>query len=99
MLKHARWADQLVTHQLLGAPVNYDLTPRSDLYQQRAEHDVIKKTRSGPSPYVVGAQFVTAAIAEFGLDTFNRIWPNPELIPLASELADPGIWHKRVASA
>ncbi|MEO8329667.1 MAG: zinc-dependent metalloprotease [Candidatus Nanopelagicales bacterium] len=46
--------------------------------------------------YRDGAAFVRAAIAEAGLDGFNRVWESPETLPTRDELHDPSSWLRRM---
>ncbi|MBZ3906547.1 zinc-dependent metalloprotease [Streptomyces griseiscabiei] len=42
-----------------------------------------------------GIRFVEAAVEALGVDTFNRIWHTPDLVPLAGELTAPERWFSR----
>lgn len=46
--------------------------------------------------YRDGAVFVRHVIDEVGLDGFNAVWSGPDTLPLATEIADPGAWVRRV---
>jgi coenzyme F420 biosynthesis associated uncharacterized protein len=46
--------------------------------------------------YRNGAVFVRGAIAEVGMDGFNRVWAAPENLPSRDEIADPTAWVRRV---
>jgi coenzyme F420 biosynthesis associated uncharacterized protein len=46
--------------------------------------------------YRNGAAFVRGAIAEVGMEGFNKVWVSPENLPSREEIADPAAWVRRV---
>lgn len=46
--------------------------------------------------YRNGAVFVRGAIAEVGMEGFNKVWVSPENLPSRAEIADPSAWVRRV---
>ncbi|TFI36338.1 hydrolase, partial [Micrococcus endophyticus] len=46
--------------------------------------------------YRDGQRFVSAAVAELGMDGFNVVWDAPELLPTEDELHRPERWTARV---
>ena len=46
--------------------------------------------------YAQGSQFVSAVVAEAGMDTFNRVWTSPETLPTKDEITAPARWLERV---
>lgn len=46
--------------------------------------------------YRNGAAFVRGAIAEVGMEGFNKVWVSPENLPSREEIADPATWVRRV---
>jgi coenzyme F420 biosynthesis associated uncharacterized protein len=47
--------------------------------------------------YEQGSRFVSAVVAEAGMDGFNRVWTSPETLPTRAEIAEPREWLERVA--
>jgi coenzyme F420 biosynthesis associated uncharacterized protein len=47
--------------------------------------------------YAEGARFVRAVVDAGGMQTLNRVWSGPELLPDRSEIKDPPAWLRRVA--
>jgi coenzyme F420 biosynthesis associated uncharacterized protein len=46
--------------------------------------------------YVEGSRFVRTVVDQVGLDSFNAVWTSPNTLPTKAEIADPGLWVKRV---
>jgi coenzyme F420 biosynthesis associated uncharacterized protein len=46
--------------------------------------------------YAEGSRFVAAAVAEVGMEGFNRVWDSAETLPTLVELRDPPSWVARV---
>ncbi|HEX6249101.1 MAG TPA: zinc-dependent metalloprotease [Nocardioidaceae bacterium] len=46
--------------------------------------------------YRNGAAFVRGAIAEVGMEGFNKVWVSPENLPSRDEIGDPAAWVRRV---
>jgi coenzyme F420 biosynthesis associated uncharacterized protein len=46
--------------------------------------------------YRNGAAFVRGAIAEVGMEGFNKVWVAPENLPSRDEIADPSAWVRRL---
>jgi coenzyme F420 biosynthesis associated uncharacterized protein len=46
--------------------------------------------------YADGARFVRQVMAAVGTEGFNRVWGQPETLPLPAEIADPDAWVRRV---
>jgi coenzyme F420 biosynthesis associated uncharacterized protein len=47
--------------------------------------------------YEQGSKFVTAVVAQAGMDGFNRVWTSPETLPTRTEIENPREWLERVA--
>ena len=46
--------------------------------------------------YVLGKQFCDAVQKQHGIDTLNRVWEAPELLPNLRELENPEAWVSRI---
>jgi putative hydrolase len=46
--------------------------------------------------YVVGKKFCDAVEQKHGIETLNRVWEGPELLPTLSELDHPDTWVSRI---
>ncbi|WP_327268739.1 zinc-dependent metalloprotease [Streptomyces sp. NBC_01218] len=46
--------------------------------------------------YRDGERFVSAVVAEVGMDGFNRVWTSPNTLPTKAEIAAPAEWVARV---
>ncbi len=46
--------------------------------------------------YVVGKKFCDAVVDEHGIETLNRVWEAPELLPTLAELDHPEDWVSRI---
>jgi coenzyme F420 biosynthesis associated uncharacterized protein len=46
--------------------------------------------------YRNGAAFVRGAIAEVGMEGFNKVWVSPDNLPTRDEIGDPSAWVRRV---
>lgn len=92
---HAYWVDAQVTTKILGAPAPIsDINPHGTLrYRDLAE---------SPERAVRLRHFETArdSVATFigthGLDRFNEVWKNRELVPLRSETSTADTWMQRL---
>ncbi|MFF4859956.1 hypothetical protein ACFY2N_34320 [Streptomyces rubiginosohelvolus] len=92
---HAYWADSQVTTKLLGAPVPIaEISPHSTLrYRAMAE----RPERAAALRHVETARdSVSAAISVLGLDRFNDVWRDRDLVPLKSETSTPDAWSQRL---
>ena len=49
--------------------------------------------------YRDGARFVSAVVAEVGMEGFNRVWTSPDTLPTKGEVAHPARWVARVHAA
>lgn len=93
---HAYWADRHVTGKLLG-----DLAPTGEI----SPHATFRYRNIAASPQRAAAQArwntatecVAEIIAAIGVDTFNRVWTRPELVPRTSESGTPELWRQRFA--
>jgi coenzyme F420 biosynthesis associated uncharacterized protein len=47
--------------------------------------------------YEGGESFVREVIARAGMDTFNRVWTAPELLPTLDEIREPARWVSRAS--
>jgi coenzyme F420 biosynthesis associated uncharacterized protein len=45
--------------------------------------------------YVIGKRFCDAVVRDWGIETLNRAWAAPELLPTLPELDDPPAWVRR----
>ncbi|MFE7133840.1 zinc-dependent metalloprotease [Streptomyces sp. NPDC057638] len=91
---HAYAMDQRITAKILGAPVRTDTTsPRASA---RHREVVTEDTHRAQLRHLdQAADGVEGAIDRLGLDTFNRIWTSPDLIPLEQETGMPEQWWGR----
>ena len=48
--------------------------------------------------YRDGERFVRGAVAQVGMDGFNKVWAAPANLPTRAEIADPAAWVTRVSS-
>jgi coenzyme F420 biosynthesis associated uncharacterized protein len=48
--------------------------------------------------YAEGEKFVNHVVGEVGMETFNRVWDGPEMLPTSDEIADPAAWVARVTA-
>jgi putative hydrolase len=48
--------------------------------------------------YVVGKQFCDAVEEKHGIETLNRVWESPELLPSPTELDRPEDWVSRISN-
>jgi coenzyme F420 biosynthesis associated uncharacterized protein len=46
--------------------------------------------------YRLGETFINAVVAERGIETANRVWEGPQMIPTLEELRDHKLWLERV---
>jgi coenzyme F420 biosynthesis associated uncharacterized protein len=46
--------------------------------------------------YRDGAHFVRTVIGQVGMEGFNKVWVEPDLLPSKDEIGDPMIWVRRV---
>ncbi|HEU4513513.1 MAG TPA: zinc-dependent metalloprotease [Nocardioidaceae bacterium] len=46
--------------------------------------------------YRNGAAFVRGAVAEVGMEGFNKVWVSPENLPSRDEIGNPSAWVRRV---
>ncbi|MBQ0855447.1 zinc-dependent metalloprotease [Streptomyces sp. BH-SS-21] len=90
---HAYWADAHVTTKIFSAPVlNGGTSPdASELWRELASH-------SAPEEIKAGLLRSTGAVAQLidavGLDVFNRVWTEPDLLPTMAD-GDPEAWRQR----
>lgn len=91
---HAYWADRQITTKLVGEPVSTD-EPSPDasdrylgLFKSPARMSVVELQRRATDSV---AQIIDAE----GLDAFNQVWLNPDLVPLKSETVTPELWRRR----
>ena len=91
---HAYWADREVTTKLLGAPVPIgEISPHATLrYRALAETAQRAKTLAY---FNKATDSVARIIDTEGLNTFNRVWTTPELVPLQAETSTPELWQRR----
>jgi putative hydrolase len=45
--------------------------------------------------YEIGKRFCDAVVRDWGMDSLNRAWDAPELLPTLAELDDPFAWVRR----
>ena len=45
--------------------------------------------------YEVGKRFCDAVVRDWGIESLNRAWAAPELLPALAELDDPAEWVRR----
>ncbi|MFD4338077.1 hypothetical protein ACFWPP_12955 [Streptomyces anulatus] len=105
---HARWADQVITHDLFGAAVDADSAPKSDRYNEVAKRKEILRLKPRIDPYKVGRVLVESAIGTVGTQELNAVWSNALLLPRKDEVADaalaadkptrPKLWPSRLGS-
>ncbi|MEU7322593.1 zinc-dependent metalloprotease [Streptomyces griseoviridis] len=89
---HAYWADSQITSKLFGAAISTD-TPSPD-----ASADYLKIFSSPARTKAVEVQrqathAVAGIIDRVGVSAFNRVWADPDLVPLTSETASPESWE------
>ncbi|MFF3487284.1 hypothetical protein ACFYXC_28970 [Streptomyces sp. NPDC002701] len=95
---HAYWADQQITTILFGEPVpTGEVSPHATL---RYRALVETPQRAETLKYLnAAADSVGQIINATGLDTFNRIWTTPDLVPLKSETSTSELWQQRFTHA
>ncbi|MER8197632.1 hypothetical protein ABTY00_27205 [Streptomyces microflavus] len=79
---HAFWADQIVTGELYGTPVDVRSAPKSEQYQNLARRG------SGPKidKYEVGRLLVDSAVETVGASLFNEVWTDRRMLPSKDEV-------------
>lgn len=48
--------------------------------------------------YTDGAAFVRQVVDAVGMSGFNKVWASPQALPTRTEITDPDVWIKRMAS-
>ena len=48
--------------------------------------------------YTEGAAFVRHVVDNIGMSGFNQVWASPMTLPTRTEITNPGVWVKRMAS-
>ena len=48
--------------------------------------------------YTDGAAFVRQVVDAVGMSGFNKVWDSPQALPSRTEITDPDVWIKRMAS-
>ncbi|MDV9188544.1 hypothetical protein R6L23_10000 [Streptomyces sp. SR27] len=91
---HAYWTDQQITTKLLGAPVpTAEISPHATL---RYRALAATPQRNATLAYFTRAASAVGTIIDAqGLDVFNGVWSDPELVPLRSETDTPDLWIRR----
>ncbi|MER6714624.1 zinc-dependent metalloprotease [Streptomyces sp. NPDC000877] len=91
---HAYWADRQITTKLFGQPVSTD---------EASAHASDRYLKLHASPMRAKAveqqRRATDSVARLidtqGLDTFNRVWTDPTLVPTKAETGTPDLWQRR----
>ncbi|MDX3024948.1 zinc-dependent metalloprotease [Streptomyces acidiscabies] len=91
---HARWAQEVVTPEILGRPASLIPGPRPHTYRVRraADHVLLVGERLRTRR---AAAFTAAAVSSVGLPRFNEVWSSPGAVPTVDELRHPARWIAR----
>ncbi|MCW8101700.1 zinc-dependent metalloprotease [Streptomyces tauricus] len=91
---HAYWADREITTKLFGTPVTTDepSPDASELWRKIASRPVPKEIEAGLRQ---STDAVTDLIDTVGLDVFNQVWTQPDLMPTKAESTQPQTWQQR----
>ncbi|MER6629018.1 hypothetical protein ABT301_12345 [Streptomyces sp. NPDC000987] len=92
---HAYWTDGEVTTKLLGSKVELSRAPGAS--------DIVDKALETAKPVLKGNRVSEEAVADViavcGIDIFNQIWTNPDLIPTHEDTKSPDAWARRFTGA
>ncbi|MFI1530790.1 hypothetical protein [Streptomyces griseus] len=81
---HAFWADQIVSRELYGTPVDVRDAPTSEQYRNLTR----SRTRPTVDEYEAGRLLVASAVETVGLRSFNQIWTDHRMLPTKNEVAE-----------
>lgn len=84
---HAFWADQIVTGELHGTPVDVRSAPTSEQYQKFARRGA-GPVGPGLGTYKVGRLLVASAVETVGTQLFNQVWTDHQMLPNKNEVAE-----------
>lgn len=98
---HAIWADQQITTRLLGheVPLGPNERHASPKYLEALRQ--IKGREEALETYRNGARAVSDIVQTYGLESFNRIWSDPNLlfVPTFHQAENPSQWCERFSTA
>ncbi|MGW0332269.1 hypothetical protein ACWD0J_10430 [Streptomyces sp. NPDC003011] len=95
---HAYWSDREVTRKISGTSVSATgVSPHASARFQ-ALQDTYKSSDKHALYEEKAADIIGGIITDHGLDVFNTIWTNPDLIPTTTETNNPATWHARFRS-
>jgi hypothetical protein len=98
---HAIWADQQITTRLLGHEVPLGPNERHASPQYMEALRQIKGREEALQTYRDGARAVSDIVQTHGLESFNRLWPDPNLlfVPTFHQAENPSQWCERFSTA
>ncbi|WP_327391436.1 hypothetical protein OG728_38835 (plasmid) [Streptomyces microflavus] len=87
---HAVWAEKIATRELYGTPVDLRDAPTSEQYNKHARRGASTAGPVGPSldTYQVGRLLVASAVETGGLESFNLVWTDHQMLPNKDEVAE-----------
>ncbi|MET9566797.1 zinc-dependent metalloprotease [Streptomyces tauricus] len=91
---HAYWADAQITTKIFGAPVTTDeASPdASETWRKLASSPLPQKTKAN---LLRSTEAVAQLIDDVGVDVFNQVWIQPDLLPTAADCEQPETWRRR----
>ncbi|MGW6009189.1 zinc-dependent metalloprotease [Streptomyces sp. NPDC055210] len=91
---HGYWADRQITTKIFGTPVTTDeASPdASDLYRKLASHPFPDRVKEGQRRSV---DAVAQLIDDVGIEVFNQVWTQPDLLPTKTDSEHPEAWRQR----
>ncbi|MFI1416318.1 zinc-dependent metalloprotease [Streptomyces sp. NPDC020707] len=94
---HAYWADAQITTKIFGTPVTNDgpSPDASELWRKLASHTFPQETKEG---LLHSTEAVAQLIDNVGLDVFNQVWTQPDLLPTMADAEHPDAWRQRFTS-
>ena len=94
---HADWTDRQVTTRLFGTPADHRQAPKSWRYRLHNGLPGIRHLGPSREAYEQGAVLIAHAVDAHGTHGVNRIWKDVSLLPTTEEIADPGVWARRLS--